>query len=239
MLRLVRSELLRELLSPGATTYRRFLDDWFGPRGAGFGVAADELPLVTPTTLRGFYEYAGRWPGLFAFNYLYPPEELRPDATGRVVFCRENQGVCFWATSGAGHDPPVDITWSRPGASDAQSWHREGEPLSRFLLQLVLFEAVIGAPSRGSALAQPTEMLERILEPLSCLPLAPWLWPVAGSRFWAGADVVAFVSPEAGSSDAEVLIAARSPAPLEHLRRLPPETWEALILDRPGRGGEP
>ncbi len=229
------SELLRELLSPGAMTYRRFLEEWFGPSRAGFGVPAHELPPLIPAALSGFYEHAGRRPGVFGFNRLYAPDELRADESGRIVFCSENQGVCVWATAGACDDPEVQIKGSLQIDPDGREWHRESEPLSRFLLQLVLFEAAMGATFGGSALAQPKEALDRILEPLTCLPLAPWLWPVSESRFWAGDDVVALVSPDPDSDTKEVLIGARSAAPLGHLRQLPPHVWETLILSEDER----
>lgn len=171
-------DLLAELLRPTATTYQRFLVEWHGERRPEFGVPAAQLPSQLPRKLREFYEFAGRWPQAVVFNRLIDPNELKPAKDGKLVFCIENQGVVSWAVEVEHDDPAVFIKGSTiDDPKAAAGWRAEGEPLSRFLLQLMLFEAIMMAPFGGVALAQPEETCAAILAPLSQLPLAGWHWP--------------------------------------------------------------
>jgi len=226
----VASDLVEELREPSPLTYRRFLVEWYGKHRPDFGVPVAELIEPMPRALRSFYTYAGRWPNVFEFNNLFGPDERGADEDDKLVFCSENQGVCVWATEKEGGDPPVYVRGSIEIDPLEREWHLEGEPVSRFLLQLILFEAALAAPFGASALAQPRDMVDRLLEPLSLLSLAPWEWPAHGTRFWAGDDIIAVVSPDPGGRTEEVLIGARTPPAIDYVRGLPAEIWDSARL---------
>jgi len=218
---------VEELAHPGPDILPRFLAAWHGPRQSGYGIPPAELagrPLPKP--LRAFYELAGRWPGLVAQNHLLEPAQLSV-VDGWFIFYVENQGVREWATTAHGDDPPV---WSRscdPGAS----WEPEGELLSRFLVQLVLFETIWLAPEGASAPCLNEEQLRNALDPLRLLPLAPWRWPAYPAYFYAGRGVLATACPNAtcgGATGAEYhdfSVGARRPDAIAYLASLVDETW--------------
>jgi hypothetical protein len=230
----VNASLTAELLAPTRTTYQRVLAVWHGPRRDAFGVPSERLAGPMPAVLREFYAFAGRWPAAVRFNELVDPDALEVDDDGMLMFCAENQGVVIWATEPDGDDPPVYVKGSTiDDPAGRLGWRREGEPLSRFLLQLALFEAMQHAPFGGVALAQPREGWSAILAPLSELPLADWNWPAAGTRFWAADDAVAQVIPDEGVETKEVHVGARTAAAAAYLRGLPDQIWDTVWLDGP------
>jgi hypothetical protein len=77
----------------------------------------------------------------------------------------------------------------------ARDWELEEPPLSAFLLQLLVFEAAIGAEHGASVAWLDRPTLARVLEPLQPLPFGAWRWPGYPSAFYAGDRVVAFVGP--------------------------------------------
>jgi hypothetical protein len=145
--------------------------------------------LRIPRPLRELHEFAGALPRLCAQNRLLPPDELGRD-DGRLVFYIENQGVDWWATDLSADDPPVWVRGDEPRAE----WELEGEPLSRFLAQVVVFEAIFGADHGASALLEESE-LSAALAPLSPLPFGPWRWPAYPTRFYRGDRLLAVTWP--------------------------------------------
>ena len=179
--------------------------------------------------MRGYYEFAGRWPEAVAFNQLIAPGELTLEDDRKLVFCAENQGVVIWATTPEGGDPPVYIKGSTmDDPLGSRGWVEEGEPLSRFLLQLVLFEAMIGAPFGGVALAQPEPGWSAVVAPLSPLPLAGWHWPATDTRLWVGDDVIAQTCPDPGADTREVHVGARTEEAARYLEALRDVDWDTL-----------
>lgn len=145
----------------------------------------------------------------------------------KYVFYVENQAVYVWATDGDGDDPVVWGRFNKPG----EPWLAEQEPLSRFLLQVVLFEAIMGTAHGASAASITLRQLEAAVAPLERLPLGCWRWPVEPSCFYAGADVLAFAGPNGRSPDGLVdtvslFVAARSPIALSYLRDLAGIGWD-------------
>lgn len=130
-------------------------------------------------------------PHLVVQNTVLPEEERTP-VDGRVIFYVENQGVCEWATEPAGDDPPVWYRECEPGAP----WQREAEPLSGFLLQLVLFEAMMGAPYGASAACVEAEVGLALEARTTPLPLGPWRWPWPyPSRFYVRSGAILHMAP--------------------------------------------
>jgi hypothetical protein len=191
-----------------------FLDSWHG-RPALAAVAVPDGPLPRP--IRELWALAQRWPRVFVQNELVLDRPADPD-TGRRVFYDENQSVHEWATDGVGDDP---VVWSRRVGDEP--WRAEHEPLSRFLLQVLVFESVSGAPHAANAVGVGLAELEAALGSLRRLPLAPWRWPADPTWFYAGDDVLAVatindLSPSGFPRRYEVWFGARSRAALAFLQ---------------------
>jgi hypothetical protein len=197
-----------------------FVDAWHGPAATPEHVIASDLPrsvrtLISMTELR---------PGLVVQNSLVNDPEQRRDGSKRVFYL-ENQGVYEWATDGVGSDP---VVWGR--FVGTEPWHAEHEPLSRFLVQLVAFEAVIGATHGASAVGISLKDLERVLAPLRRLPMASWRWPVEPSWFFGGKDILAFVGPTSTTTKPlsdrfEFFVGARRPEGLTYLQQIENVDW--------------
>ena len=207
-------ELLRE---PSGGTVRAFLEHW---HGAPTRVAEPELDDGLPEPLRAFAASARQWPAAICQNrFLDASDDLR-DGDKRV-FLVENQGVYLWATDGAGVDP---VVWGRFNEPD-ERWQAEREPLSRFLLQVVLFEAVFGSDHGAAASWIALGELEAVLSPMKRLSLGSWRWPFEPAWFFTSEDTLAFVCPSGKwpgdpSDRFDIWIAARTSEPLGRLAEL-------------------
>lgn len=208
------SSLLEILREPGVEATERFLDEWHGSAP----LARVDPSLTMPDPLRRFYELTLEHPHAVVQNNLVLPAELDVDGDGKMLFYYENQGVYLNATDPTGIDAPV---YGRFDESDP--WLVEGDPLSRFLTAVAVFEAVFGAPEGASAAWIGPEERTRALAPLEQLPLAPWRWPEYPTPFYASADLVAVGAPNvAGDDDTDwsLFIGSRSAAPLAYLAPL-------------------
>jgi hypothetical protein len=205
-----------------------FLSAWFGPPLDDPGPAPEGPYDIIPGALRKFYGLMSGWPGLFKQNELLGPNELS-QAEGRIVFYVENQGVFAWATEPSGEDPPVWGRWNEPG----EEWQREEEPLSRFLIQAVLFEATLQAPFRASAAWLEPDELARALDPLEPLPYGAWRWPGYPTRFHGAQDIVAVVMPnttEEDDSSSSMFVGARTDEAIAFLEDVVDDSWEYYSL---------
>lgn len=153
--------LLDILTRVGPETVERFAYAWHGPPQLSTA-EAEPFPEL-PRPLSRFYGVAKQWPRLLVQNELMNPPQREDD---KLVFYVENQGVCAWTTDMSGDDPPV---W---GSHDGKDFEEE-EPLSSFLVQVVVFEAVMGAQEGASTAALETVKLDSALGGLSALPFAP------------------------------------------------------------------
>jgi hypothetical protein len=149
-----------------------------------------------PAPLRLFYDVIQRWPDAIVSNVVLAPPELphlRKEAwahtsidDGRLTFYVENQGVCKWGTSPEEVDEArVWIRGSTLGG-EIDTWALEEPPLSAFLIQLVVFEAVVGATHGASVAWLDRSALARVVEPLHRLPFGAWRWPSYPTEFYAG-----------------------------------------------------
>lgn len=198
--------VLDTLREPGRPeTLERFLVEWHGdaPRG-------DEPFGLMPEPLRRLYSLVEHRPGVFVQNQLLPAGELEP-VDGKLLFYVENQGVYYWATGTDGDDAAV---WG--AASEHGPWEREEDPLSRFLVAAVLFEAIFAAEHGAAVAATQRDCLEALLRPLERLPLGAWRWPEWPTEFSAN-DGVAAVSNPNGPGYFDVVIAAREAEALAYL----------------------
>lgn len=205
--------LLDILTRVGPETVERFAYAWHGPPQLTTVEAEPFHELPRP--LSDFYRIARQWPRLLVQNELVDPPQRKDD---KVVFYVENQGVCVWTTDVSSNDPPV---W---GSHDGEDFEEE-EPLSSFLVEVAIFEAVMGAQQGASAAALEETKLDSALGGLSALTLAPWHWPEYPTRFYASDEALAVVGPN-GSEWFSVIIGALTPEALAHLDGVVDERWD-------------
>lgn len=194
---------------------REFLLDWYpGP------AEVPAPPADVPAPLAELYAIAaGRPAAMGTQNSLYPPEQLRTDPDeGLLVFGAENQGGFTWMIDPAEDDPAVWLVWQ--GLAPVA----EREPLSGFLVQFSLMEAITAGPLHAYSWASPATV--DVTGGLREVPLAPWHWPGDPTRFFVGPDVVLCTSTQ-GDDEIAVLATARTPEALRSLARSDVE-WDVL-----------
>ena len=231
------------LAQPPPEAIERFLTSWYGPRTAESPLPEPGRSSAMPAPLRRFYDLIRRWPEAIVQNVvLAPPEmpDLRKEAwaetyidDGKLAFYVENQGVCRWATSPEEVDEaPVWIRGSTLGR-EIHTWELEESPLSAFLVQLLVFEAVMGANHGASVAWLDRPTLARVVEPLHRLPFGAWRWPSYPTEFYAGDRVLAVAGPNPGPDEAvataeyvSLSLGAIDGDALEYLDDISQPTWE-------------
>lgn len=177
---------------------REFLLDWYpGP------AELTPVNLAVPRPLAALYSIAADRPdALGTQNGVFLPEQLRTDpAEGLLVFAAENQGNFTWMIDPAEDDPAVWLV--HPGAVP----QAEREPLSAFLVQFSLMEAICAGPLHAYSWSGPaaTDVTDGLRE----VPLAPWQWPGDPTRFYVAPDLVLCTSVQ-GDDDIAILAGART-----------------------------
>jgi hypothetical protein len=210
------------LLAASGDAAEQFLVDWYGEPEGGRGSAVTDSELPRP--LRQLYVLASRWPRSIVQNQLVSPPR---NVDGRLVFYIENQGVYEWATEGVGDDKAT--VWGRE--PDGQPWMKEEPRLAPFTLQLLVFEAIMGASHGASVAWLPSERLPDAVGSLEALPHGCWRWPEYPTRFYAGGDgQLAVTSPNRAPDDPSdaytVFVAARDAAALAYLDDIVDDSWE-------------
>lgn len=207
----------------------QFLAEWYGAWRPEFA-----LELVDgdggshlPRPLLWWYSTHGCRPGVITYNHLAGPDdewEPQPDAPtlgSRRLFLSENQGVFIWSHSLDGDDPAVYVSLNEKGGE----WIEEGERLSGFLLQLLLWEAA--GPLSTSADWINAECYQRLTSQFRSLPLAPWHWPEWKTEFFAEDDAIAIGYPAIDPQYHHVRITAHSRRLIDEIRPLiPKENWD-------------
>ncbi|MBC9716732.1 hypothetical protein H9Y04_29780 [Streptomyces sp. TRM66268-LWL] len=167
-----------------------FVLGWFPaeePASAKEGDAAGEIGQL-PEALAAFYRLGRLRPALHRFPDWVPeqPERKHGPSGDRLVFAVENQGCRDWS-----------IPWAAdaPRAADPEVWLTEDphfgpevvleeEPLSRFLLQFTLYEALNSAPFQASTFVMPTTRLGPLWSMLRPVPLSPFLPAYTAEKFF-------------------------------------------------------
>lgn len=218
--------LIDLLAEPPPNAIIRFLAEWDGDddRPSPFQVRRG-----LPKPLAEMYAITRQRSQVIVQNSLIQADHLTLDA-GRTVFYIENQGVYLWAFEPDREDPVVWGRYDEPG----RSWQAEREPLSRFLLQVVLFEAVMRSDGAATS-ALPFDELMRALAPLGRLSLGAWRWPADPTWFYAGDDVLAIVGPSGqphgGPSDRwDIFLAGRTPGALDYLEAAKSREWDSDLV---------
>ncbi len=224
------------LRDPGPTTSRRFLEAWYGPP------RLDPQPLPegrSPLAVRELASIVARWPRAFHQNHL---EVDGPLIDGRFrQFYLENQSTYEWAVE---ETDPDGLVWGRDCYEE--DWHPERETLARFLVQAVVFEAILGTgwgdeghhERRPGYLAtrfvpDPTARFigganvpvgsashaDAMLEGLEPIPYGAWRWPSDPTAFLASHDAIGYRCPNGDGFN--VFIASRRPEALSHIAQIP------------------
>jgi hypothetical protein len=141
------------------------LDAYFGP-------AIRPKPPGVPSPLATLFTRFE--PGLVRQNHLAIP---RPDSR---TFYVENQSCNDWALGNASDDPPVVRDKSVV----------ENESLSGFAIQVVLFEASMGALDWRVGGPMNAQGRASLLSGVEEVPLRPWTWP-NNARFYVAPGIVA------------------------------------------------
>lgn len=217
-------DFLSNLLTCGPGAAERFLTDWYGApaRGRVETRATSEGPYPSP--LRRLHELVAGRPAAIVQNQLLAPPRLHND---RLVFYVENQGVYEWATeASAGNDARV---WGRE--PDETEWTEEEPTLSAFIIELLVFEAIMASTHGASVAWLPAERISDALDALEPFPFGSWRWPDYPTRFYAGSDrQLAVVMPNRVPSDprddVSVLIAAQDSPALAYLDSIVDESWD-------------
>lgn len=162
---------------PDRWTSDNLLGWWIGPPARIGRRPRVDLP---PPMLDFYQTLAGYDEGLIAQNTLLAPAEVT-EVEGLLVFWIERDETSEWSTDG------VEVYERTRGVGD--DWHPTETGLTDFLVSIIAFELVLGAPHLVSVedCSEPERL--RILEGLRELPMPG---PFLDSSLLAGEDVLAF-----------------------------------------------
>lgn len=183
------------------------LDAYFGP-------AVRPKPKDLPPALAALFTRFE--PGLIRQNLLARLDHRR-------VFYVENQHCNDWALAEDGADPRV----LRDGSVTEQ------ERLSGFAIQIVLFEASMGALPHTEGGYMDRATLARVCEEFVEVPLGRWSWPLPETRLLVAPGVVAHIQeapPDQTSDETWIFVSAESTDCLERVRRIDGITWAGVNL---------
>jgi hypothetical protein len=183
-----------------------------------------EPHMMMPDPLREFYSrFGGVLPTAAWQNQLLPANRLAT-ADGKLVFAIENQGVYSWAVA-----PHADSSsvWGR--FEDTDPWEAEDPQLSLFLLQFVLFEAILSAPHGAAAACLGKAATAALLDEFTELPFGAWRWPLYPSRFFVRREALLFVCSNDGDANS-VWIAALDADHVSFARPHVSDAWEDVRL---------
>lgn len=163
----------------------RFVEGWFPETYQDLGelVAA---PWNVPEPLAVFYRLARHRPALLGVqNRLRPPHRWRERHDGLIAFGDESQGGFIWLFDPSHPDPEVWID------QDGYELRREHRPMSGFLLQFALYEAMINAPYKALRTDLAAEHVDKLTAALTPVPWEPWRWPNDSTRFYVAPGMIA------------------------------------------------
>ncbi len=178
---------------------------------------------VGPPLVRRLGALARQVPELFHQNELVRLDKLAVK-DGRVVFLLENQEVCVWATEPEGDNARVWYHNNHP----SEPWLEEPVRLPWFLIQTVLFEAVIGAPFGASITTRSRALVDQVLGRVDPLGDTKWHW--SGARFYGRDNALVVTHEHSGGEQWDIFIGARAPSALIRFRDLVTKDWSRADL---------
>jgi hypothetical protein len=191
----------------------QFVEGWIPETCHDLGTFA-AAPWEVPGPLAVFYRLARHRPALFGVqNRLRPPHAWREEHGGLIAFGDENQGGFTWLFDPSRPDPDVWID------QDGCELRREHQPLSGFLLQFALYEAMVNAPYNALSTDLAAEHVDTLTAALTPMPWDPWRWPNDSTRFYVAPGVIAETT-DRGHGNASVWVGAVHRSVLRPLGRL-------------------
>ncbi|ONI70840.1 hypothetical protein ALI144C_50540 [Actinosynnema sp. ALI-1.44] len=210
-------------MSPGHAW--RFIRDlaagWMGPLTPDDGYQESELEGIRmPDALRQAYRLFGRRADLTSNqDQLVAPAKLTPEADGRLVFRRENQGCTAWAVADVEHpDPPVEF-------QVGLEWRPYLASTSLACVEMVLSETLLGWDDHADNRWVDRAAMDAVDRAFSRVPFPEYpMWAVPNGppvRWYSGDDCLL-------RCDAEewLWVIARTPAALEDVYAAVPGEWE-------------
>ncbi|MFF4414385.1 hypothetical protein ACFYY8_17805 [Streptosporangium sp. NPDC001559] len=191
----------------------RFVEDWIPETDQDLGDLA-AAPWDVPEPLAVFYRLARHRPALLGVqNRLRPPHAWWEEDDGLISFGDENQGVFTWLFDPSRPDPEVWID------QDGYEPRREHQPMSGFLLQFALYEAMMNAPYQALCVDLAAEYVDTLAAALTPVPWEPWRWPNDSTRFYVAPGVIAEMTDQ-GHGNVSVWAGAVHRSVLRPLGRL-------------------
>lgn len=159
---------------------------------------ANELNNL-PEALAAFHRLARIRPAIHRFHdpVLKHPERASGPLGERLVFALWNEAGMDWSIpwpleESGETDPRVWLT-EDPYAATPETILEE-EPLSRFLLQFTLYEAMNAAPYHAWTYCMPPARLDALWSMLRPVPLSPFLPTFTAERFFVAPGLLTQVS---------------------------------------------
>ncbi|MFE1292754.1 hypothetical protein [Streptomyces sp. NPDC058751] len=154
-----------------------------------------------PTALAAFHRLARLRPALHRFHnpMLKQPKRACGPYGDRLVFAMDNQGVRDWSIPWPqGEQDEADPrVWLTEDPDDpAPETILEEEPLSRFLLQFTLNEAMNASPYHAWTYCTPTTRLDGLWSVLRPIPLSPFLPTYTAEKFFVAPGLLTQVSSD-------------------------------------------
>ncbi|MFF4439945.1 hypothetical protein [Streptomyces sp. NPDC001621] len=181
-----------------------FVLGWF-PAGAAGAIGErtneGEQPDNLPGALTAFYSLARLRPAVLGFHnpVLQQPQRTSGPFGDRLVFAVDAEGIRDWSIAWppktktpSENDPRVWLT-EDPSMDDPETSPEE-EPLSRFLLQFTLYEAMNIAPYQARTYCMPSPCIAPLRSVLRPVPLSPFLPTYTGERFSVAPGLLAAIS---------------------------------------------
>jgi hypothetical protein len=210
--------MMDELLDPSPESLERFLIRWHGPPDRNRAALA--LGQALPEPLRKWFETVSRWSREVTVQNRVVPPYPDPEDPAVQVFWVENQAVWLWGYRVDSSDDPIVLDREN---EVGKPWQTTNTPLSVFLLQVAVFEALMGARYGASAIDIGEDAVEQITRPLTPVPTRAWHW-LNDAGLWVGNGLLAMsaVNDRPGtlptaSSPWWVQIGATSEEPLGYL----------------------
>ncbi|MEO3742307.1 hypothetical protein [Plantactinospora sp. B5E13] len=166
--------------------------------------AAGELDHL-PEALAAFHRLARLRPAIHRFvdPVLTEPRLASGPLGDRLVFAAWNGGGMDWSIRWPPEEPgdagPRVWLTEDPYAAEPETI-LEAEPLSRFLLQFTLNEAMNAAPYRASTYCMPVARLDGLWDMLRPVPLDPFLPTYTAERFFVAPGLLTSVSSDANEA---------------------------------------
>ncbi len=150
---------------------------------------------------------------------MIPPERIKIAEDGKAIFMADATGDWCWCIDP--HDPDAVFNAER-----YETWDRNPEQLTEFLIYNTVREVVYGATAKVKALAVPEETLTKILAPMEEFACSSWKWPTPDERIFLGSATLAEIVKADSGSGWNVEVSASKFSHLAHLEIITEVNWQ-------------